>query len=98
MKDEFKFHFADGWANVIYKNEIVTVTDDQGLFLKFAYPEDYLKDHIGDQAAIRSLLSLNAGIRISKVDTIRMIHKALMKELQVIEYKMAPLSEDGRAV
>jgi len=93
MKDEFKFQFANGWANVIYENEIITVTDDQGLFMKFAYPVDYLKDYIGDQNTIRSLISLNVGCRISKVDTIRMIHNDLIKNLDVLEYKMAPLGE-----
>ena len=94
MKDDFKFQFADGWAHVIYENEIVTVTDDQGLFLKFAYPSDYLKEHIGDEVAIRSLLSLNVGCRISKIDVMRMIHGDLIKNLSVLEYDMAPLGKN----
>jgi len=85
--EEIKFQFNNGWAHIIYENDVVTVTDDQGLLLKFSYPFNE-KLNINE---IRSLLILNAGVRISKIDAIRMIHKDLMKNLNVLEYKMAPL-------
>jgi len=92
MEIEHKYQFSDGWALIAYENDIVTVTDDMGLFVKFKYPKECLNNQNIDE--VLSLLSLTVGCIISKIDAIRMIHKHLVEKMEVIEYKIAPLESE----